>query len=77
VRAQLARARAKLEARAVNYADLHFQAATVAAARGDARPAEWGLAHLRVVEPIDKTSSAGGIVVQVGCVLPGLGRDPE
>ena len=52
VTAQLARAKAKLQARAISYADLHHEAAKNAAARGDGRPSQWALEHLRVVEPI-------------------------
>jgi hypothetical protein len=76
VKAQLDRARAKMQARAVAYADLHFQAATIAAARGDSRPAEFGLERLKVVEPIEKASGGCGMVVNV-IPLPGLpGYEP-
>jgi hypothetical protein len=71
VSAQLMRAKARLQARAVSYSDPHHQAAQVAAAKGDGRPAEWALERLRVVEPIESRLNTG-IVVQVGCVLPGL-----
>jgi hypothetical protein len=40
VQAELDRAKARFQARQVAYADLHFQAAQVAAAKGDADPAQ-------------------------------------
>jgi hypothetical protein len=73
VKAQLERAKARLQARQVAYADLHFQAATVAAARGDSRPAEWGLIHGRSIEPVNPKDAGQQVVVQVGIALPGLG----
>lgn len=44
----------------------------VAALKGDTRPAEWNLLHSRTVEPLKVDSSPGGIVVNVGVILPGL-----
>mgnify|MGYP001610756385 CR=1 FL=1 len=39
-------AREALARRAPDYVDLHFQAAEVAAAKGDARPIEWALSRI-------------------------------
>ena len=75
VTAQLARAKAKLQARAISYADLHHEAATNAAARGDGRPSQWALEHLRVVEPIINKDAGTGVTVVVGVALPGLGLE--
>ena len=73
VNAQLARAKAKLQARAISYADLHHEAAKNAAARGDGRPSQWALEHLRVVEPIIDKDTGPRMTVVVGVALPGLG----
>jgi hypothetical protein len=75
VKAQLDRAQARLQARQVAYTDLHFEAAAIAAARGDSRPAEWALLHGRSIEPVEKKGEAFGVVVHVGAILPGLGLD--
>ena len=75
VTAQLARAKAKLQARAISYADLHHEAARNAAARGDGRPSQWALEHLRVVEPIINKDTGTGVTVVVGVALPGLGLE--
>ncbi len=77
VTAQLARAKAKLQARAVSYADLHHEAARNAAARGDGRPSQWALEHMRVVEPIISKEAGMGVTVVVGVALPGLGLEPQ
>lgn len=65
-------AKAHLERDAVKYAELHMQAAEVAAKRGRSRPMEWALLHTRTVEPVQKESNGSGVVVNVGVVLPGL-----
>ena len=45
---------------------------TVAALKGDTRPAEWNLTHgTKTIEPI-KDAGPAGIIVQVGVILPGL-----
>jgi hypothetical protein len=75
VNAQLARAKAKLQARAISYADLHHEAAKNAAARGDGRPSQWALEHLRVVEPIIDKDTGPRMTVVVGVALPGLGLE--
>jgi hypothetical protein len=75
VTAQLARAKAKLQARAISYADLHHEAARNAAARGDGRPSQWALEHMRVVEPIINKDTGTGVTVFVGVALPGLGLE--
>jgi hypothetical protein len=77
VQAQLARAKAKLQARAISYADLHHEAAKNAAARGDGRPSQWALEHLRVVEPIVDKDAGPQMTVVVGMALPGLGLEPR
>ena len=75
VTAQLARAKAKLQARAISYADLQHEAARNAAARGDGRPSQWALEHLRVVDPIINKETGTGVTVVVGIALPGLGLE--
>jgi hypothetical protein len=77
VTAQLARAKAKLQARALSYADLHHEAAKNAAARGDGRPSQWALEHMRVVEPIINKEAGTGVTIVVGLALPGLGLDRQ
>ncbi len=66
------RAREMIERHALGYARLHFQAARVAALKGDAEPAERGLLLGRAIDPIQKESGGSGVVVNVGVVLPGL-----
>jgi hypothetical protein len=61
-----------LQRNAFRYAELHQHGAEIAAARGDTRPAEWGLLHTRMVEPLKQQSDGGKVVVQIGMVLPGL-----
>jgi hypothetical protein len=50
----------------------HKKATKIAASKGDARPAEFALQHLGVVKPIEQKGPQGGVIVQVGVVLPGL-----
>jgi hypothetical protein len=66
-------ARQRIEGNAARYAELHVAGAEVAAARGDTRPAEWGLLHSRAVESVKGETGATGVVVQIGVVLPGCG----
>jgi hypothetical protein len=77
VPAQLARATAKLQASTISYANLHHEAAKNAAARGDGRPSQWALEHLRVVEPIIDKDMGSRVTVVVGTALPGLGLEAE
>jgi hypothetical protein len=65
-------ARERLTSNAGLYVELHAKAATKAATRGDARPAQWALEHLsegneRVVEPAPQ---AAAVNVGVQVVLP-------
>ena len=50
--------------------DLHHQAAVIAAAKGDARAAEWALEHLRVVTPIDNGETGPRVTIIVGRRFP-------
>src|SRR4030095_10556424 len=77
VTAQLARAKAKLQARALSYADLHHEAAKNAAARGDGRRSQWALEHMRVVEPIIDKDRGSRVTVVIGTALPGLGLERQ
>jgi hypothetical protein len=77
VQAQLNRAKTKLQARAISYADLHHEAAKNAAARGDGRPSQWALQHLRVVDPIIDKDAGSQVTVVIGAALPGLGLDRQ
>jgi hypothetical protein len=76
VQAELDRAKARFQARQVAYADLHFHAAQVAAAKGDAEPAQWALVQGRSIEPVAKDTTDNRVTVVVGMCLPGL-RDGE
>jgi ribosomal protein L37AE/L43A len=68
-----AAAREYLSRKSLVYARLHEHGATVAAMKGDTRPAEWALLHSRTVDPIDTDTAAGPkVAVTVGFVLPGL-----
>jgi hypothetical protein len=43
-----------------------------ASAKGDTKPAQWALEHLRVVEPIQKDDGGPRTIVVIGAQLPGL-----
>jgi hypothetical protein len=65
-------ARERLTSNAGLYVELHAKAATKAATRGDARPAQWALEHLsegseRIVQPAPQ---APAVQVGVSVVLP-------
>jgi hypothetical protein len=71
------RARQLLEQNAMRYAELHLDAAEVAARDGNSKPALEGLLHSRAIEPVKtQADGPGGVVVQVGVMLPGLGQPP-
>lgn len=73
IKAEQTRALQHFQRNSFAYARLHLKAAEIAAAGGDSKPAEWGLLHTRAVEPIAKPDGGGGgLVVNVGVVLPGL-----
>lgn len=68
--------RERIERNADKYASMHLSGARIAAAEGDTRPAEWALERAGIVKPPPKESAdVGGIVVNVGIALPGLGLD--
>jgi len=74
-----AQAKEILRERLPDYARLHWEAAQMAALRGDARPTEWALQSIKdgketVVEAPAKVASAGegGVKVIVGVQLSGL-----
>jgi hypothetical protein len=57
------------------YAELHKTGAEIAALKGDTRPAEWGLLHGRMIQPLKtQDGGAGRVVVNIGMVLPGCGQ---
>ena len=73
-------ARTRLAERACEYVDLHTQAARVAAADGDAKPAEWALTH--IAEGADRVVDAERAVppgpsVQIGIALGGIQKSPD
>jgi len=72
VQAELDRAKSRFLARQEAYADLHFQAAQVAAAKGDAEPAQWALVQGRSIEPVAKDTNDNRVTVVIGMCLPGL-----
>jgi len=71
-------AQAILEAGLPDYASLHMEAARTAAAKGDARPAEWALQNIvaagnRIVKPVEKAAGPDNSVkVFVGVKVHGL-----
>jgi hypothetical protein len=70
-------ARAILQERLPEYADLHWKAAQAAAEKGDARPAEWALQSVKagkasVVEPPPKVPAEAGVKVFVGVNIGGI-----
>ena len=69
--ATVERARAALQSRALEYVELHAQAAAIAAKRGNSNPAQWALQHIAAVDDrgkeirpigadIDRTVIEGG-----------------
>jgi hypothetical protein len=70
-------ARKILEQNLAAYANLHFEGATIAAEKGDTRPAEWALMHAKsegktVVDPPAKLTPDTGVRVFVGVGLGAL-----
>ncbi len=70
-------ARKFLQDRLHEYAQLHFEGASVAAAKGDTRPAEWALTHAKiegeaVVEPPAKEAPDTGLKIYIGVPLAQL-----
>lgn len=76
LRAAIVEARERLVNRAGQYADLHLQAAQVAAGQGNAKPAEWALERLsyaeeRIVEPTPRGPEGPvGTAIQVRIEMP-------
>ena len=75
---------ALLMERLPDYAQMHFEAAKMAALKGDAKPAEWALTTIResggaaVVEPAaQKTLPEGGVKVFIGVKLGGAPNELE
>lgn len=75
-----------LEAKAIlrenvpRYAELHLEAAEVAAEKGDSRPMEWALQHVKgkdapIVEPPAKEPVSSGVRVFVGINMGGVPTD--
>jgi orotate phosphoribosyltransferase-like protein len=58
-------------ARMPEYADLHLEAARIAASKGKAEASQWALERGGVVKPPESESSKG-VRVQIGIALPGL-----
>jgi len=78
---QLAKeAKAILKENLPRYAELHLTAAEVAAADGDARPAEWALQANMGGEPVAKSPKAsegagGGVKIYIGVKVGGIPED--
>lgn len=84
IRNEVIRARQRLQERAVLYADIHFQAAQVAATKGDAEPAQWALERItapaengkgveRVVQPLKSGEEQSRMpTVNIGLALGGM-----
>lgn len=73
-------ARKFLEQRQADYAALHFQGAEIAASRGDTRPAEWALTHVKVdgqaaVEPPAKQATDTGTKVFIGINMGSMPKE--
>lgn len=78
--ATYATARQFLANKQFEYAQLHFEGAQVAAAKGDTRPAEWALTHVKaegqsVVEPPAKVAADTGVKVFLGIKIGGVPED--
>ena len=70
-------ARAVLQDHLPQYAELHFEAAAIAAEQGDARPAQWALEQVKagkaaVVDPPRKEAGDSGVQVFVGIRMGGM-----
>lgn len=75
---QIAVAKTYLQYHAPIYAQLHLEGAETAAQKGDTRPAEWALEHLKspagtaVVEAPTKVAADTGVKVFVGVKIGGM-----
>lgn len=79
VREMIRDARARFASRAAFYVEMHAEAAAMAAARGDARPAEWALERIadgdaRVVDSVKQAPVQAPAAVNIGIVLGGVGQ---
>lgn len=93
IRKAVVSARERLQESAGTYAELHLEAARVAAREGDAKPAEWALERItaptedgkgleRVVEPIKgagqvQTMPVVNIGIGLGGIAPGAKLTPQ
>ena len=73
-------AKAILRENIPEYAELHLSAAKVAAEKGDSRPMEWALQHVKgkdapIVEPPAKEPVSSGVRVFVGINMGGVPTD--
>jgi hypothetical protein len=72
-KAEQEKAKELLARKVAFYLSQHAIATQKAAALGDAKPAQWALERLKIVEPQESKDSGGPrITVVVGAVLPGL-----
>lgn len=77
VKELIAVARAAFARRATDYVDLHFQAASVAAEDGDARPAQWAIENIvegtdRIIEPAKSVPQSQPTGVRIGIAIGGI-----
>lgn len=75
IKTLIKKARNTLNSRAEAYVDIHLAAAQVAAAGGDAKPAQWALEHIqegeqRIVER--EKAGPGQPAIQIGIAVGGL-----
>jgi hypothetical protein len=92
IRKAVINARQRLQERAVDYADIHFEAAKRAAVEGDAKPAEWALERItaptengkgveRIVQPLKSGDEMSrlptvNIGLNLGGIAPGASMRP-
>ena len=72
--AEKAYAQERIKRKANFYLAQHALATKIAAKQGDAKPAQWALERIGVVEPPEPKGGEGGprVIVQIGAILPGL-----
>lgn len=83
IKSAVPKARERLQERALSYADLHFEAAQIAAMKGDASPAQWALERIKdkdekgktqhIVAPVKSEDNGPRLpTVNIGVMLGGI-----
>lgn len=73
----IAKAQRKLIRHAPDYVDAMMAAVRIAAAKGDAGPAQWAILHTKIVQPVNTSAEPvkGGVTVNIGVKVSGTQTD--